>query len=227
MSKLSDWWLRFEGNALFSHTRLVARTARFTVEGQANATLAQANGRSLLWSMWHGQVWPFIIWRDRLHDGPNFCLVRLGGDERSNILYQLGDKLGAQTHAVDMEGNPVAGGRAVLRVIQAMKGGKQSFIAPDGPNGPAYIPKPGVAFLARKAEAAILPFGAWTRHTYLMKRWDSYFVPFPFAHFHIHIGTPIFVDRKSDDAETLQQVTEALHAARTRAQIMAGVEPWR
>ena len=60
-----------------------------------------------------------------------------------------------------------------------------------------------------------------------MRRWDSYMVPFPFAKFYVHIGKPIMAQRKSDEGELLEQVSEALHAARTRAQIMAGVEPWR
>jgi hypothetical protein len=42
----------------------------------------------------------------------------------------------ATPYAVDMDGNPMAAGRSVLRIIQEMKRGKHSFIAPDGPGGP-------------------------------------------------------------------------------------------
>lgn len=225
--QLESAWLKIEGDALFALTRLVTYTARFHIEGLAQATKAQADGHPLLWTMWHGEVWPFLVWADRFIGGAKFRAVRVGGDERADILGQLGERLGATTYPADMN-NPMAASRAVLKTVRELKKpGMHSFIAPDGPSGPVYEPKGGVAFLARRAKAAVLPMGLWTKHAYFMKRWDNYMVPFPFAQIHVHIGKPILATRKTDEAELLVQISEALHAARTRAQIMAGVAPWR
>lgn len=219
-------WRRLEGTALFSYSRLVAFTSRYRAEGWQNLHAAQATGRPLLWALWHGQVMPFVAFGDRYLPNEQFVAIRVG-DERGDVLGAYADRLGSRTYRVDMEGNPFAAGRAVLRVIREMKGGKQSLIAPDGPDGPAFVPKRGITFLARKAEAAVLPVGVWTRQAYQLNRWDNYLVPLPFARIHVTLGEPLLVDRHADEAALERQISRALHRARARAQVLAGVRPWR
>lgn len=168
----------------------------------------------------------FIALADRKLDPRQFTAVTVG-DERGDTLGMLARRLGGTPHRVDMSGNPVAAGRAVLRVIQAMQAGKQSIIAPDGPDGPAYTAKDGVAYLARKAGANILPLGVFTRSALFLNRWDSYLLPLPFSRFHVVIGPPIGVGRKDDLHDVLQRVSIALHDVRDRAQVLAGIRPWR
>jgi lysophospholipid acyltransferase (LPLAT)-like uncharacterized protein len=227
MNRLNLWWSHFQGNALFSYYRLLSLTVRWRLEGTEHIEEARASGRPVLWSLWHGQAMQFMLYAYSFEDPRDFVAVVVG-DARFDILSTLGARLHAGgAYAVDMQGNPVAAGRAVLRVIQAMKGGKQSVIAPDGPDGPPFVPKEGVGFLARKAAAAILPVGFWTRHGFYLNRWDRYLVPLPFARLHAVFGRPILVEAEMDSAALLAKVAEALHQVRTRAQVLAGVRPWR
>lgn len=224
--KLGVAWRTFEGECVYLYHWLTMRTASWHVEGKANVTKARANGRPLLFTFWHGQTALFIMYGHRFFDPANFTLIVVG-DERHDILGRLGSRIGSKAYAVDMQGNPVASGRAILRVIKAMKQDHDSLIAPDGPDGPAYEPKPGVAFLAQKAEANIMPVGVWTRQSYQRKRWDHYMVPYPFAKIHMVFGRPIPVNKSDNSTALLSQITEALDAARTRAQELAGITPWR
>lgn len=221
-----QWWRRVQGTALFSYSRLVAFSSRYRIEGWRHLQTAQNSGRPVLWAMWHGQLMPFIAFGDRHLPNEEFTAIRVG-DERGDVLGAYGDRLGTRTYRVDMSGNPFAAGRSVLKVIRAMKAGQQSAIAPDGPDGPAYVPKRGVTFLARKAEAAILPVGVWTRQAYQLNRWDHYLVPLPFARIHVVLGEPLLVDKDAEEAELEARITRALHAVRARAQVLAGVRPWR
>ncbi len=223
MTDLGTQWRQFEGKALFAYQRLVTRTTRWTFTGKANLTQARANGRPVLWTMWHGQVMPFLVYGDRFLDPNRFCIITVG-DDRGDTLATLGDEMGAKMYKVDMQGNPVAAGRAVLRVIQAMKQGNDSMIAPDGPDGPAHEPKGGVAMLAKKSGAAVMPIGLWTRQAYQRKRWDGYLVPYPFAHIHVAYGPPIFAKRSAPTDELLAQISEALHVVSAQARQSAGVD---
>ncbi len=222
MTDLGKQWRIFEGRALYAYHRLITRTSRWQFIGKVNLTQARASGRPILWSLWHGQAMPFIMYGDRFENASRFCLITVG-DERGDSLATLGEQIGAKMYTVNMQGNPVAAGRAVLRVIQAMKRGNDSMIAPDGPDGPAYEPKGGVAMLAKKSGAAILPVGVWTRHAYQRRRWDSYLIPSPFARIHMAFGPPIVAKRDTPTDSLLKQITEALHAARNQARQAAGV----
>ncbi|MDX1689144.1 MAG: hypothetical protein R3248_14265 [Candidatus Promineifilaceae bacterium] len=226
MSDLGNRWRQIQGTALYAYSRLVTRTARFRVEGWEQMEAAEASGRPVLWAMWHGQLMGFVSFGDRFLENEDFVAVMVG-DERGDTLGMFARRLRGRVFRVDMGGNPFAAGRAVLRVIQEMKAGRQSIIAPDGPDGPAFVPKPGVAFLARKAGAVILPLGVWTRQAYQLRRWDRYLVPTPFAHFHVKIGQPLPAEPQMERETLLVQIEEVLHAARERAMVLAGARPWR
>lgn len=225
-NNLGTIWRTIEGEFVFLYHWLTTFTSRWQVEGEDHIVQARANGRPLLFTFWHGQVPLFIMYGHRFMDPTTFHLVVVG-DERSDVLSRLATRIGATPHAVDMQGNPVAAGRATLQVLKALKQGNVSMLAPDGPDGPAYVPKNGVAFLAQKAQANIMPVGVWTRQSYQRKRWDHYMIPFPFARIHMTFGAPILVNKEDNNDEVLAQVTNALDKARARAQEMAGIEPWR
>jgi lysophospholipid acyltransferase (LPLAT)-like uncharacterized protein len=211
---------------MFAYFRLVSRTSRWQFEGRENIQLAHESGRPLLWAFWHGQTMAFMHYADRFEDASTFSVIAVG-DSRFDILSSFGRRVGAgATHAVDMQGNPMAGGRAVLRVIAAMKGGDQTVLAPDGPDGPPFVPKAGISFLARKAAAAVLPIGVWTRQAFQMRRWDRYLVAWPFARMVAVFGPPILAERRSDDQTLRDQIAEAMTKVRYRAQQLAGDTRW-
>ena len=217
MPTLSEQSLKFQGNALAIYHRFLARTVRWQIEGQANITKAKASGRPLLWLFWHEQLSIFVTYMQRFVGGDKFTIVTLGGDPRGDILSYFAIAMKATPYGVDMKGNPMEAGRHVLRVIEAMKAGKDSFLAPDGPDGPAFTPKAGAAFVARKAEAAIIPVGGFTRAGYPLPRWDKYLIPLPFARLHMVFGEPIFVKRRDNDEEVTERITAALTTVHRQA----------
>ena len=168
----------------------------------------------------------YVLFGDRHLEAENFIAVAVG-DDRGDTLSQFAEQLGGRTYQVDMKGNPFAAGRTLIDVLREMKAGRQLVMAPDGPDGPPFAPKDGVSYLARKGGAAVIPTGAWTRQAYQLDRWDRYMVPLPFARIHVAIGEPIFAERGMEQDALQAQITKALHEARTRAQTLAGVRPWR
>jgi len=197
--------------------RILARTVRWQIEGQANISKAMVSKRPLLWLFWHEQLSLFVTYLVRFVGGEKFTIVTLGGDPRGDVLSTFAATLGATPYGVAMQGNPMAAGRSVLRIIEAMKGGKHSFLAPDGPDGPAFTPKAGASFLARKAEAAVIPVGGFTKAGYALRRWDNYLVPLPFARLHMVFGEPIFINRRDKDEAVTEKIVGALTAVYDQA----------
>ncbi len=222
MTQLGTAWRTIEGEALYYYHRAVALTLRWQFEGKANLTLAQSTGRPILWAFWHESVSPFILYAITFHDPRDFSII-IAGDVRSDILGRLTSRMKAHPYGIDMQGNPMESGRKLLRVIQAMKRGNQSMLAPDGPDGPAFHPKKGVAFLAKKAKAAVIPVSIYAKTANSHTRWDKYQVPLPFSGMQMIIGTPILPDKKSDDTELLSEISSALTATRQRARQLSNI----
>lgn len=218
-TSFTDQRLQFQGNMLALYHRILARTVRWQIEGQVNISKAMVSKRPLLWLFWHEQLSIYVTYLVRFVGGEKFTIVTLGGDPRGDVLSTFAATLGATPYGVDMQGNPMAAGRKVLRIIEAMKGGKDSFLAPDGPDGPAFTPKAGASFLARKAEAAVIPVGGFTRAGYALRRWDNYLVPLPFARLHMVFGEPIFINRRDKDEVVTEKIVGALTAVYQQARI--------
>lgn len=225
MERLGLLWRKFLGNALYFYLWLASSTARWEFHDESNKDNAQAESRPLIWAFWHGQGLVFMSYGEKFIHGPDFVVIMVG-DDRGDTLGTLGRREQTKTYAVDMDGNPMASGRAVLSAIKDMKQGKFLLMAPDGPDGPAFVLKKGISYIARKAQANVLPLGVWTKHGFHLQRWDRYLIPLPFAKMHVVFGQPVPINKNMSTAETDQVIAEALHKARTRSQVLAGTKPW-
>jgi lysophospholipid acyltransferase (LPLAT)-like uncharacterized protein len=64
-------------------------------------------------------------------------------------------------------------------------------MAVDGPKGPVYKAKPGVLYLAKKADNIIVPVLGNTKRFYRFNSWDKFIMPKPFAKIDLHLLSPI------------------------------------
>ncbi len=74
------------------------------------------------------------------------------------------------------------GARAVMELIDAIAGGSDVFITPDGPRGPANKAKAGFATVAKESGARIVALKITPRSYWrISKTWDSLIIPKPFS----------------------------------------------
>lgn len=94
------------------------------------------------------------------------------------------------------------GVRAVRGVHQAIvKEGISPGITPDGPRGPRFKFKPGAIFTAQIAGKAVVPLAYAAKPAWVLKTWDKFVIPPPFAKVCIAIGEPYFPPEKLDDEQ--------------------------
>lgn len=79
------------------------------------------------------------------------------------------------------------------------------LITPDGPRGPKYKIKPGVALAASTAKAQLFPFSWSASKTWQLKSWDKFKIPKPFGRIVIGFGEPFFLH--SDKKTSLEEKT--------------------
>ncbi len=91
-----------------------------------------------------------------------------------------------------VRGSASRGGRdAMRRLYRAItRRGSSPILIPDGPRGPIYTFKVGVAVLAKMSQAPILPMGFAAEKFWRIKSWDRMIIPRPFSRITLVVGEP-------------------------------------
>ena len=93
------------------------------------------------------------------------------------------------------------GRQALLELTTLIEDGYNAAITPDGPRGPKYKVQEGIIALAQLTGATIIPVSAKVDRKWLLKSWDAFQIPKPFARCEIHVNKPIQVPREATDEE--------------------------
>lgn len=94
------------------------------------------------------------------------------------------------------------GVRAVRGVYNAIvKDGISPTITPDGPRGPRFEMKPGAIFTAQISGKAVVPIAYAASPAKLLRTWDKFVIPFPFARLRIAIGEPYYPPKRMTEEE--------------------------
>lgn len=115
-----------------------------------------------------------------------------------------------------IRGSSTRGGLAALReMLRAFRQGYDLGLSPDGPTGPCYAFKPGVAALARHTGAPVLLVTVNARWAVRLRTWDRHLIPGPFARLEVRV-------ERIDDADTrAQESGDAGLAALLRGRMLA------
>jgi len=208
---------KFNGTGLYLISKLTQKKGRFQVNGRENLDTAIASGRPLILTTWHGMTMMLVGYFAKTIDVSKVVLL-MPDDWRGEALAIFARKVGGEPFPMNLKGDDSMGmARQFVKLVRKVKQGHYCYITPDGPDGPAYVIKPGVAFIAQKAGAYILPIGAYARHGYRLNRWDRYVIPYPFSRMSIEIGQPFEVRKDADLTAVTDHLTDILHRVHAQA----------
>ncbi len=91
------------------------------------------------------------------------------------------------------------GMRAMLELLDALKGGAHLGITPDGPRGPRYVCGPGAIYLAQRSGRPIAPLHIQFANAWRLNSWDGFFIPKPFSAVTITMSELVKVPSKMSD----------------------------
>ncbi len=177
---------------------------RKDVRGRENYKSLLKEGKSVILSVWHGQLLSVV------HDlrKENFYAIA-GTHEDAEIISRIATKWGWNM----MRGSSKEKGDVVYKnMINALKKpGNAVFITPDGPTGPARVPKPGGIRAAQATNAAIIPISVHSTRRWGFTNWDTFYLEKPFGKIYIQYGEPIFFDKKQKFDECSQILIEKMN----------------
>jgi lysophospholipid acyltransferase (LPLAT)-like uncharacterized protein len=208
---MSKWQDRVNGASLFRLSRLISRSSRFQVEGLAHWQAAQERQRPIIFSAWHGMTMMLVSFFTNEYDLSRLGLI-VPDDWRGGALVEFAKRLGVATFPMNLKGDAsMAAARQLAKLVRQVKVGLDAYITPDGPDGPSHVIKPGISYIAQKADATILPLGAYARHGFRVPRWDRYVLPYPFSKIAVQFGEPIVVGEDADLTAVSTHLTDQLN----------------
>ncbi len=194
---MRNWWRGVRPGLLaipiYYIARLIGTTLRLKTSGFE--IIRDLSGGKIL-AGWHGRT--FIATRLLRNLGVWTIISHSRDGEMQNRIFT---KFGFRT----IRGSSGRGGvRAAVEAIRVLRSGATMAFTPDGPRGPSGIVQEGIMLMAQKSGAALIPVGVSANPRWLVKSWDRYMVPKPFAKAIMIFGDPIFVAANADEDELEQ-----------------------
>jgi lysophospholipid acyltransferase (LPLAT)-like uncharacterized protein len=184
---------------------LIGRTIRFEADGLAVFDQLRNEGRTPILAFWHDRIFlatyyfrnrAIVVISSQSFDGE--CMARL--------IQRLG-------YGAIRGSSSRGGGRALVEMIRAMRGGLTTGFTVDGPRGPRHVAKPGAVMLAKKTGNPVVPFTVEPAQCWTLGSWDKMQIPRPFTRARVIVADPIYVPSDASDdlmAAKLAEVQAAL-----------------
>jgi hypothetical protein len=216
--KVEDWlYTHVYPRLLTGFIRFITATLRIEKIGEESTREIRLKNSRIVYTVWHGRH--FLVIPE--FGSPDVCVLTSTSRD-GTLLADILKRFKFNIIPGSSHKSPV---RALLTSIQRMKEGKDLIFAVDGPTGPIYEFKPGALFVAKKADAFIVPVTFSYKPAIRFKSWDRYMLPLPFAKAKMVFGEPF---RPSDDLtdEVVErerlQTQESMNRLTSEADRLAG-----
>ena len=181
------------------------------IAGREHLEALLADPHAVLLSYWHNRAFIsayFLL--DRLHRGGLDITLLASQSRDGELVTRVCRRWGLNT----VRGSASRGGVPAMRALHRAitRQGSSPILIPDGPRGPIYRFKVGVAILAQTSRAPILPIGFAARRFWRLRSWDRIIVPWPFTEVTVVVGALEHVSRglSGDQLEAERRRLEGL-----------------
>ena len=210
------------GEALALAARALFRTLRFESLGRERVVEHVRAGRAVILVGWHGHDLIHLAAFQRMFPEARGAII-VEDNTAGRLLKRAAARLGVDGTALSLDPDSTRSARGIVRFVALVRAGRLGLLAVDGPAGPAREVKPGAAFIARRADAVLVPCATAARSAVGLPRWDRHLVPLPFARTVVVLGDPIETrPATAGPAHTVESLTEAIARALGDAVARAG-----
>lgn len=202
------------GQLLFWATKLTVGLVDLHFYGQEHILECRRQGRPIIFAAWHGHnlVTMYAYYAKLSNDFK--CVIMVPESKNGMVLNYYGKKINIDVVRVKAELGPSQWARATVAMIKLMRTGYCAMLSPDGPSGPPYKVKPGIARIGQQAKAVVIPASAAAnRAVRLRNRWDEHLVPLPFSRTVVHFGPPIDMNPANGPYPCAEELQERIEEA--------------
>jgi len=181
------WVQSVAGWLLAKYVWLVGATTKWHVIGQQN--LKYAKNQPVIFAFWHNRIMMMRYFMPK-----NIKIKALiSGHSDALILTKAMSAMGVDA----IHGSANKGG---LKAVQQALDSKGAYlvITPDGPKGPIYKNKEGIAYIAKQLNMPIIPAAYNVKRKKTASSWDKFIIAHPFNKGVLVVGKPILPQDTQD-----------------------------
>ena len=212
-----SWWFPLASAGGAAALRLLGRTWRLRRTNTAAYDRWLAGGEHCIYALWHCRMLPLIYAYRGLGVAALVSHSR-DGELITGVIERIG--------YVAARGSSSRGGQEGFNdLVRFAEEGRSLTLTPDGPRGPREIVKAGLVRLASHTGLPVLPVASASRRAWVLRSWDGFRVPRPFARVWISYGDALHVPAGLDEAGVevwRRRLEEALAANTERLAREAG-----
>ncbi len=160
-------------------------SCRWRVSGFNHVESLLHKNSSFIIAYWHGNMFiPYLkLAKYRFN-------ILAGFHRDAELGVNIGERLGWKF----LRGSSSQNGSEVFQQIVELLSKPNNVLAitPDGPKGPAKIPKPGTVRAAQKTGVPIIPAAGRSRRSWGFTNWDTFHVAKPFTRIELKFGEPLY-----------------------------------
>ncbi len=172
------------------------------VIGEKNMRGARRKTENVIYAFWHNRMLLLIYTHRR--QGINVIVSRSRDGE---MISRTAQRFGFET----VRGSSSrGGGPAQLGLLKKLAGGEDVAVTQDGPQGPRYHAQMGVIHLAQKSGCSVIPVAVGASKKKVLRSWDGFLVPCPFARAIFIYGEPLEVSPHSNLEEKRRELEKRL-----------------
>ena len=202
--------------------RVGIATLRRVDVGRQHPEACWAKGERIIVAFWHGRL---LMMPFGYPGAPATILISQHRD--GEYITRIAERLG---FLVERGSATRGAGRAFRQLVHTLKEGRNVVITPDGPKGPPRRVKSGVIELSRLSGMPILPVAFGAQPAIILRSWDRFVIPAPFARGVYVWGAPLYIppELSKTEAERFQGLlAERLDTVTAAADRLAAVDPER
>lgn len=174
------------------------------IEGEQHIDTLRATNKPFIPCYWHQHHF-YCAWYMRKLIKRGF---KIGFLISPSVDGEIPARLAREWGGVVIRGSTTRTGAQAMRDMYNVvaKQGISPVTTSDGPQGPLHVFKIGDILLAQFTQAPLLPFSYAANRAWVLKSWDRFIIPKPFARVAITIGAPVYIPKGllTEDLEPLR-----------------------
>lgn len=172
---------------------LLIRTWRIELEIPPDLRRIRDSGGKVILAFWHNRQIGLLRLADEL--SPIRVLISRHGD--GEIIARIVSRFGIGS----VRGSSTRGGQAAVRQLVEASRENHLAITPDGPVGPRYRAKQGVALVAGLTGLPVVWISWSADRAWRFRSWDRFLLPKPFARLRYRVGGAVRVPRGAEEEQ--------------------------